>query len=355
LQGQASPQQNPEDYSGHDHIFNVFDSLGIFAGQDKRALQGSIIESSAETTIAARGLARSFGAHPAVREIDLTLHRGEVLGLLGPNGAGKTTTMQMLTGNLAPSAGSISICGVDLESDPVPAKRRIGYLPEHPPLYRDLTVDEFLRLVARLHGLARAEARRAVDAVKVRCGLGDSGKRLLGSLSKGYQQRVGIAQAIIHEPDVVVLDEPTVGLDPIQIREIRALIRALSEGRSVILSTHILPEVETVCDRVEIMHQGRLVYSDSIAALDQFTRGLALQVAFRRPPQPAQLAALPGVTRVDALNEHAFRLSRDPQCDPTEAIVDRSVQERWGLYEIAPAHSRLEDVFVQLTRSEPPA
>jgi len=291
----------------------------------------------------------------AVREIDLTLRRGEVLGLLGPNGAGKTTTMQMLTGNLAPSAGTISICGLDLAAEPVPAKRHIGYLPEHPPLYRDLTVDEFLRLVARLHGLARPHAKRAVEAVKARCGLTDTGKRLLGSLSKGYQQRVGIAQAIIHDPDVVVLDEPTVGLDPIQIREIRSLIRALSEGRSVILSTHILPEVETVCDRVEIMHQGRLVYSDTIAALDQFTRGLALQVSFRHPPQPSALAALPGVTRVDTLGDHTFRLSRDPQQDPTDAIVDHAVTERWGLYEIGPAHSRLEDVFMQLTRNEPDA
>jgi ABC-2 type transport system ATP-binding protein len=291
----------------------------------------------------------------AVREIDLTLRRGEVLGLLGPNGAGKTTTMHMLTGNLAPTGGVISICGIDLIEDPVPAKRRLGYLPEHPPLYRELTVDEFLRFAGRLHGIARPKLAAAIDSAKGRCGLSDVGKRLLGSLSKGYQQRVGIAQAILHAPDVIVLDEPTVGLDPIQIREIRTLIRTLGNERSVILSTHILSEVEAVCDRVEIMHQGRVVFSDTIGALEQFTRGLALQAAFRHPPDPSALRAVGGVNRVDVLGPHQFLLGRDPDEDPTEELVRRSVSGGWGLYELGPAHSRLEDVFVQLTREELPA
>jgi len=282
----------------------------------------------------------------------LTLRRGEVLGLLGPNGAGKTTTMQMLTGNLSPSEGSISICGIDLVDQPVAAKRHIGYLPEHPPLYRELTVDEFLRLAGRLHGMARTPLQQAIDSVKARCGIADTGKRLLGSLSKGYQQRVGIAQAILHDPDVVVLDEPTVGLDPIQIRDIRSLIRALGEERSVILSTHILPEVEAACDRVEIMHLGRIVFSDTIAALDEFTRGLALQVGFRHPPSSETLAAVPGINRVEALGQNQFLLGRDPANDPTDEIVRRSVLEGWGLYELSPPHSRLEEVFVHLTRDE---
>jgi ABC-2 type transport system ATP-binding protein len=302
--------------------------------------------------VEARRISRRYGAHVAVREIDLTLRRGEVLGLLGPNGAGKTTTMHMLTGNLAPTEGSIRICGIDLVDDPVPAKRHLGYLPEHPPLYRELTVDEFLRFAARLHGIARPKLAGAIDSAKARCGLADVGKRLLGSLSKGYQQRVGIAQAILHDPDVIVLDEPTVGLDPIQIRDIRSLIRTLGNERSVILSTHILPEVESVCDRVEIMHQGRVVFSDTIAALEAFTRGLALQAAFRHPPAATELGALPGVNRVQSLGSNQFLLGRDPDHDPTGELVERSVREGWGLYELGPVHSRLEDVFVQLTRDE---
>jgi ABC-2 type transport system ATP-binding protein len=319
---------------------------------NKRIPEGPAIEPEAQTTVSVRGVSRRFGTHVAVREVNLTLHRGEVLGLLGPNGAGKTTTMQILTGNLAPSAGTVLVCGLDLVAHPVQAKRHIGYLPEHPPLYRELTVDEFLRLAGRLHGLTREPLARAVESVKARCGLVGIGKRLVGSLSKGYQQRVGIAQAILHDPDVVVLDEPTVGLDPIQIREIRSLIRTLGQDRSVILSTHILPEVESVCDRVEIMHHGRLVFSDTISALDEFTRGLGLQAGFRHPPPLVSLENLPGVSRVEALGPNQFLFGRDPDHDPTEEIVRRSVDEGWGLYQLGPAHSRLEDVFVQLTRDE---
>jgi ABC-2 type transport system ATP-binding protein len=224
-------------------------------------------EQITSVTISARGLCRNFGAHVAVREIDLELKRGEVLGFLGPNGAGKTTIMRMLTGNLAPSAGSVEICGIDLLEKPRDAKAHIGYLPEIPPLYRELTVNEYLQLAARLHRISNAKIRFALDNTIQRCGLNDSGKRLIGSLSKGYQQRVGIAQAIIHDPDVIILDEPTVGLDPNQLREIRTLIRELGTERSVVLSTHILPEVESICDRVQIIHEGRMVFSDSIGGL----------------------------------------------------------------------------------------
>lgn len=221
----------------------------------------------ASVTVLVRGLCRSFGTRVAVREIDLELKCGEVLGLLGPNGAGKTTIMRMLTGNLGPSAGRIEICGMDLLDKPRDAKACIGYLPEIPPLYRELTVNEYLELAARLHRVSNAEIYFSRDKVMQRCGLTGTGNRLIGSLSKGYQQRIGIAQAIIHDPDIIILDEPTAGLDPNQMREIRTLIRELGAERGVILSTHILPEVESVCDRVQIIHEGHTVFCGSVDEL----------------------------------------------------------------------------------------
>lgn len=228
-----------------------------------------MIEKIAPITVCAQNLCRDFGGHVAVQDVDLVLKKGEVLGLLGPNGAGKTSTLRMLTGNLAPSAGSLSICGVDLLDKPRDAKAFIGYLPETPPLYQEMTVDEYLRFVAKLHRMRRHEIQVALGDVKQRCGLSDMGKRLINTLSKGYQQRVGIAQAIIHRPDVIILDEPTVGLDPNQMREIRALISELGAQHSVILSTHILSEVEAVCDQIKIMHHGRIIFRDTRAGLQQ--------------------------------------------------------------------------------------
>jgi ABC-2 type transport system ATP-binding protein len=220
-------------------------------------------------TISARNLSRDFDSYPVVKKINLELKHGEVLGFLGPNGAGKTTTMRMLTGNLAPSSGSVEICGIDLLDKPSDAKTHIGYLPETPPLYQELTVNEYLRLAAKLHRVNSIKICSALDEVKLQCGLKDIGNSLISSLSKGYQQRVGIAQAIIHDPDVIILDEPTVGLDPNQMREILSLIRNLGTKRSVILSTHILSEVTNVCDRVQIMHQGQMVFNDSLSGLKE--------------------------------------------------------------------------------------
>ena len=305
--------------------------------------------STPATTLWARSLTRRFGAHTAVNRVDLELRRGEVLGFLGPNGAGKTTTMQMLTGNLAPTEGEVSICGVDLLAKPTAAKARIGYLPEYPPLYRELSVDEYLALAVRLHRVPKHKRREAVARVKQRCGLSDAGRKLIGNLSKGYQQRVGIAQAIAHEPDVVILDEPTAGLDPNQIREIRALIREIGGTQSVVLSTHILSEVEAICDRVQIMHHGNIVYSDTIAALKAIHSGRAIVVGLRRPPADADLREIPGVLAVEHAGPGLYRLQIASHDESCEAVAKWCVQKNWGLFQLAPAHT-LEDVFVSLTQ-----
>ncbi|OGA37718.1 MAG: ABC transporter ATP-binding protein [Betaproteobacteria bacterium RIFCSPLOWO2_12_FULL_62_13] len=304
------------------------------------------------TTIAARGLTRNFGNYTAVDHIDLELKRGEVLGFLGPNGAGKTTTMQMLTGNLAPSGGAISICGIDLLDQPAAAKAKIGYLPETPPLYRELNVNEYLLLAAKLHRVPKAARREAIEVAKQRCGLSEVGKKLIGTLSKGFQQRVGIAQAIVHDPDVVILDEPTIGLDPNQIREIRSLIRELGGKHSVILSTHILPEVEALCDRVQILHHGSLVYGDTIGALKEFHSGRTVLLGLRRPPAREVLAAVPGIAQVETLSTTMFRLQFAAGEDPTDQLARGAVENGWGLYQLAPAQTSLEDVFVHLTQRE---
>lgn len=237
-----------------------------------------MIDKTATITLSAQNLCRNYGSYAAVDKVNLQLRRGEVLGLLGPNGAGKTTTMRMLTGNLAPSTGSIEICGIDLLDKPQQAKAHLGFLPEIPPLYQDMTVDEYLLFAARLHRVSKQTVQTVLGSVKQRCGLENRGKHLIGNLSKGFQQRVGIAQAIIHSPDVIILDEPTVGLDPNQIREIRKLIRELGVSSSVILSTHILSEVESVCDRVQIMHQGNMVLDETLVGLQQ--QGTPLETVF---------------------------------------------------------------------------
>lgn len=222
---------------------------------------------TAPVTLSAHNLVRRHDNRLVVDSVSLELRRGEVLGLLGHNGAGKSTTLQMLTGALPPNSGHIEVCGFDIMKRPQHAKACIGFLPEHPPLYRDMRIDDFLLFAARLHRVPPAQLADALAQAKQRCGLQDSGKKLIGTLSKGYQQRVGIAQAIIHNPAVVVLDEPTVGLDPAQIRDIRTLIRELGNNSSVILSTHLLNEVESLCDRVIILKQGRLIYSGSSAEM----------------------------------------------------------------------------------------
>jgi ABC-2 type transport system ATP-binding protein len=304
------------------------------------------------TTVEASNLTRIYGGREAVSDVSFTLSKGEVLGFLGPNGAGKSTTMKMLTGNLAPSEGSVKICGIDMIENPKEAKALIGYLPESPPLYRELTVDEFLTIAARLHRVSGSHIKKAVQKAKERCGLTDMSKRLIENLSKGYQQRVGIAQAIIHNPMVVILDEPTVGLDPIQIRDIRSLIKELGGEHSVILSTHILPEVEMVCDQVQIIHEGKLVFNGGIEVLKQQRHGNKLLLGLKKAPAQKTLLQIPGVTSIDKLPDGLLRVRYAEGQSPVDALVQESVNNGWGLFQISPDQTSLEEVFVQLTFQE---
>jgi len=297
-------------------------------------------------------LSRRYGDNLAVNDVSFEVHRGEVLGFLGPNGAGKSTTMQMLTGNLAPTTGSIRINGIDILEQPREAKQALGFLPEQPPLYRELSVDEFLQFCTRLNRIPRDKQTAAVNYAKERCGLTEVGQRLINNLSKGYQQRVGIAQAIIHSPEVVILDEPTVGLDPIQIREIRKLIRELGGEHSVILSTHILPEVQATCDRVQIINRGELVLNDTIEGLGQRMQSSSLLLGLRHAPEPGVLQQIAGVQTITALDDGRLRINHTPEISPAEALAEKAVAEGWGLYELTPERLSLEDVFVNITTEE---
>lgn len=304
---------------------------------------------SGEVLIAVNDVYRYYGNYCAVNNISFTIERGEVLGFLGPNGAGKTTTMQIISGVLAPSAGKVNIVGMDIIDNPRAAKKHIGFLPEQPPLYLDMTADEYLYYSARLRGVDRKKIRAAIANCKRRCGLKDVGHRLLKNLSKGYRQRVGIAQAIIHTPAVIILDEPTSGLDPIQIREIRELIRELGQDHSVILSTHILPEVQTVCNRVLIIHNGQLVLDQHLGKLADESKEKFIRLGFRQPPAAETLAAITGVNNVEPVSAQRFLISLDPASAALDTIMQRSVNSCWGLFEIVPDTDSLEEIFMRLT------
>lgn len=302
---------------------------------------------ASESLINARRISRHYGQFCAVDQLDLELHQGEVLGLLGPNGAGKSSTLRMLAGELAPDSGHISIAGIDLRAQPRHAKAQIGYLPERPPLYADATVDEYLGFCARLHRVPKNTIKTVTGDAKARCGLSEVGRRLIGNLSRGYQQRVGIAQAILHTPRIVILDEPTVGLDPLQIADIRALIRAIGEEHSVILSTHILSEVQAVCQRVQIIHQGRTVFADSLGGLEARHRKPALFVRFANPPAPERLQELTGVENVETLPAGRIRITHGEH-SIAEALTRAAVEHGWKLEELTPEQASLEQIFMNL-------
>jgi ABC-2 type transport system ATP-binding protein len=305
-----------------------------------------------ETLLSAKALSRHFGNKRVVNDLNFAIKKGEVVGFLGPNGAGKTTTMRMLTGNLAPDSGEILIKGIDLLDKPKQAKAHIGYLPETPPLYKEHTVREFLQFCARLNRIDKKQQQQAIEASLSRCGLDEVADRLIASLSKGYQQRVGIAQAIIHSPAVVILDEPTSGLDPIQIREIRQLIRDIAKEHSVILSTHILPEVQMLCDRVQIISQGQLLFNDTIDKLSQQMQSSALLVEFDNPPASSVLGQIDGIESVETLSDKRYRLHYLPDLNPTPQLLKDAVASDWQLTLLMPEQHTLEEVFMKIIHNE---
>ena len=307
------------------------------------------------TLVEVRHLTRRYGARVAVDAISFSLKRGDVLGFLGPNGAGKSTTMQMLGGVLAPTAGEVVIDGHDLLEAPVAARGRLGYLPDTPPLYADMTVEEYLRYCGALHRLRGDTLKRRLADVLDRCGLGEVRRRLIGKLSKGFQQRTGIAQAILHDPAVIILDEPTVGLDPIQMVEIRRLIGELAADHAIILATHILPEVQTVCNRIQIMHHGRLVYTTDNLTEDDAPRFVA---GFRRAADAGALLAIEGVETAEPVRLpapaqalHGWQIETSMAA---EALCSALAALDLGLAHFCRQQASLEQRFIALTCYEAP-
>jgi len=304
------------------------------------------------TLIEVNHVSRLFGQHCAVNDISFSISRGEVLGFLGPNGAGKSTTMRMICGNLTPTSGEIKINGYDIVEHPTLAKAELGFLPEIPPLYPELTVDEYLRYCGKLHGLKKPHINKAIERGKSKCGLTGMGQRLIANLSKGFQQRIGIAQAILHNPSIIILDEPTVGLDPIQIMEIRQLIRELGKEHSVILSTHILPEVQQSCSRVQIIHHGKIVLSDHIENLEARMSSSSLIVNFQHTPNQDILKSIDGITQLTPLEKNRFQIQHQQASNPALKIAELAVANRWGLLELSPEKHNMEQIFLSLTQPD---
>lgn len=311
--------------------------------------------------IAVENLSKEFGNTRAVCDVSFRVEPGEVIGLLGPNGSGKTTIMRILTGFFPPTAGRAWVAGIDVSREPLAARQRIGYLPESVVLYPDMRVDQFLQFCADVRQLRGLRRRERIAAVERDCGLGDVRRRLIGKLSKGYRQRVGLAQALLHEPEVLILDEPTVGLDPRQIIEIRNLIRSLRARTTVLLSTHILPEASTVCERVVIIDRGRIVAQDTAEGLTaRIQGGDRTLVRVDGPPDAvlAALSAIPGVDRVEhqngALNAHPSFIAYSRSGEPARRAIAATVVARgWGLLEVRPLSMTLEDLFVRLVATRP--
>ncbi len=304
--------------------------------------------------IEVRELSKAYGPHKAIDRISFSVKKGEVVGFLGPNGAGKTTTMKIITGFMPPTSGVAKVAGFDVFEDPIEVKKRIGYLPETPPVYGEMTVESYLKFVARLKGVEKSRVKTLVERAIERTELGNVRHRLIQNLSKGYRQRVGISQALVSEPDVLILDEPTVGLDPRQVAEVRTLIKELAGEHTVILSTHILPEVQATCERIIIINKGKIVAEDSLESLGRRMKSsvrVYLRVGELKDGLKEQLQAVPGVHSVTNKGE-SFEIDTDGSKDVAQQIAARVVSSGAGLLELREEAFNLEDVFLKLTTSE---
>ena len=307
--------------------------------------------------IKVEGVTKKYPARLAVDDISFEVNRGEIVGFLGPNGAGKTTTMRMLTGYLSMNSGKIEVAGYDVAKQPQEVRRRIGYLPESCPLYPEMRVDEYLRFRAELKGVKPSARKAKMNEVKEQCGLTEVGKRIIGQLSKGYRQRVGLADSLVHDPDLLILDEPTVGLDPYQIRQVRELIKELAERHTILLCTHILPEVQAICERILIINDGKIVAADTEANLHKKLHActvIEMEIAAGKAEAAAKVGAVEGVDvrSVSELDDGWVWL--ELEADSSEMRVELfnlAVTEGWPLRELSEQEHSLEDTFVQITRN----
>jgi ABC-2 type transport system ATP-binding protein len=301
-------------------------------------------------------LTKVYGETPALTDVSFRVEKGEILGFLGPNGAGKTTTMRILTGFLPPTSGTAKVAGFDVLNESKEVRKRIGYMPENPPVYEDMTVTSFLRFISRTKGVPKSKEKERLEYALERCSLTSVRSRLIGNLSRGYRQRVGLAQALIHDPEVLILDEPTIGLDPAQIIEIRQLIKGLAGDHTVILSSHILPEVEQTCGRVVIINKGKIAAVDTPEKLSLSLRGANLySIAVRRPSDELfdRIRGMEGVARIERQDaEGVYVVESGKDHDLREELAELIVRQGAGLLELRPVAFTLEDVFVQITTAE---
>jgi ABC-2 type transport system ATP-binding protein len=295
------------------------------------------------------GLSHKYSSSWAIRDIHMEIAQNGITGLLGSNGAGKSTTMNIICGVLNQTEGSVHINGFNIKTQPELAKKEIGFLPQSPPLYTDLTIDEYLTYCAELRFIEKRKIKAAVNEVKERCGIAHFSSRLIHNLSGGYRQRVGIAQAIIHKPKLVIMDEPTNGLDPNQLIEARKLIKEIAIDHAVLLSSHILSEIQMLCKEIVMIEGGRIVFADSMDAFDNYIQPHSLLMRMEGPPPLEELLKIPGVTKADPLTDTQFRVYFDGDEQVTERLVAAAAQQHWQLREISLEKGQLDDVFKQLS------